>query len=891
MAGRDLRALFSVNDRTLAAGEAFTNRQAQWDLVTAALSAHLQHIAGLSFSVEDVEAPRDNVLVFYGIGGIGKTALSRKLEVALADTTQRPAQWAAFRIGGARLVPVRIDLARSANTDFEQIVFTIRLALAAALNRPLPAFDLALRRYWEHVHPGEPLEEYLRRGGLASKFGQSLPQQLQSALADVAQALTLPGTVGSLIGQVTTSLVGALRERRQSVRALAGCARLADLLEAEPDLDALSYYPHLLAWELAQLGPADQVVPVILFDTFEDVGTRTHRDLERLLQRITWLMPNAYFIVTGRDRLQWADEGLHGQLDLTGPTAWPGLTHGAVPRARTAPEAVGHRHRQILIGDFSAQDCDDYLSRRLTTDGQPLITPAIRTVITSRSHGLPLYLDLSVMRYLDIRRTGRTPEPADFDTDFSALIARTLQDLTPEERNVLRSVALLDSFDLPLATAAAGLDREAPVQRLIERPFIRENPYGIWPYHLHALTRSTLRTADDHTDDAWTTADWRTAARRAFAALGQQYAQHTGTDRLLLVSCLRQGPALAADFDLHLDWLEAAAWQYISDSVWEPLAPPTAEPGRELHTAAGGLVELLSAIARRQHEHRERTVERLQAVIATAPLPTELFEMAVYYQAKAQRDLGRTADSRAGMQLVAAGGGRLATAARRGLAHLARISGDFPTALEAARTLGVSGRHHRVRGDVLWPQGDMTGAAAAYEAARNEADQHGVAGERAHGQAHRALAVAFINPAAADDEIDLAHHYLTGLDLRATTLTVQIAELVRDAGTTTTQFGDRAHLLRTEAELAGLTAVQVLLELAVAFHQAVQAAPIDGVLERLRTLTAGGEYPYYVDIAAFMADRPLEAPSPASWLTGLQHTRERWHSLVAIRRNSLRRPR
>lgn len=106
---------------------------------------------------------------------------------------------------------------------------------------------MALHRYWDANHSGEPLEEYLRRAGLGSRFGQALPQQLQSALADVAQALLLPGTIGSAVGQVTGALIGALRERRQTVRALAGCARLADLLEAEPDLDALSFYPHLLS--------------------------------------------------------------------------------------------------------------------------------------------------------------------------------------------------------------------------------------------------------------------------------------------------------------------------------------------------------------------------------------------------------------------------------------------------------------------------------------------------------------------------------------------------------------------------------------------------------------------------------------------------------------------
>ncbi|MFG3013576.1 hypothetical protein ACGFZB_24560 [Streptomyces cinerochromogenes] len=45
--------------------------------------------------------------------------------------------------------------------------------------------------------------------------------------------MALPGTVGAAVGQLTAALVRALRERRQTVRALARCARLADLREAE----------------------------------------------------------------------------------------------------------------------------------------------------------------------------------------------------------------------------------------------------------------------------------------------------------------------------------------------------------------------------------------------------------------------------------------------------------------------------------------------------------------------------------------------------------------------------------------------------------------------------------------------------------------------------------
>ncbi|MFF2430912.1 hypothetical protein [Streptomyces mirabilis] len=294
-----------------------------------------------------------------------------------------------------------------------------------------------------------------------------------------------------------------------------------------------------------------------------------------------------------------------------------------------------------------------------------------------------LPLDNIIRRFLELRRTGRNPAPADFDHDFPALIARTLSDLTPDERHVLRSVSLLDSFDIPLATRAAGMTHEAPALRLIERPFVRENPFALWPFHLHGLVRFTIRTADDHTDDRWSPADWHQTAQRTLTALGKQWTASTSRDRRLLVGCLRQGLAIARDYNLDLDWLTDAAWTYVGDSVWEPVTPPA--PGAPAPGTPAD-AELLST--RRQHEHRARTVSRLTAVLDADLLPADLQEMALYYRAKSLRDTGRAAPSRRDYQQVADQGGRLAPAARRGLAHAARLTGDFPTALAAAQNLG-----------------------------------------------------------------------------------------------------------------------------------------------------------------------------------------------------------
>lgn len=883
--------LFGVNDRSVAAEEAFTNRQAQWQAVVSALTDHLHRVANPGFDVEDLAGPRHNILVGHGVGGIGKSTFSRKIEASLANQGGRPAQWDAPSWPIERILPVRIDLARSNGIDFERVVLSLRLA-TAALGRPMPAFDLALRRHWESNHPGEPLEEYLRRGGLFSRFTNAvnLPQQMQSALADVAQALAMPGTVGGAVGQLTTALVGALRERRQTVRALAGCARLADILEAEPDLETLSFATHLLAWDLAQLPATQRVVPVILFDTFEDVGDRTNRDLERLLQRIVWLMPQAFFVITGRNRLQWAEEGLAGQLDWTGPTAWPGLA-GHLPASRGD---TGPARRQILLGDFSPEDCDDHLARRLSRDGQPLIGEDLRHAIAARSHGLPLYLDLAVMRFVEIRRSGREPQPADFG-DFPALISRTVSDLTTDERHVLRSVSLLDAFSVPLATQVAGLTHDAAALRLTERPFIREDPAGLWPFHLHQVVRSAIRHAEDHTDDRWSEQDWHRAATRALAALGYEWRHGPRRDRTMLIGCLRQGLRLAHDHRLDdLDWLTDAAFAYTEDSVWEPLAPPThTPPGTEPQpgpdTPADALVELLATIARRQHEHRERTAERLTAVLTTGLLSGEIAELALYYRAKAHKDLGRTDAALDGYRQVADEGGRLAPRARRGLANLARIRGDFEAALAAVPTLGWKGRHHRVLGHIHFPHGDIDRAVAAFEDARTEAEQHDAPGERAIAQTLLALVCAFTDPLRADDELALAHQLLAQLDQRATTLLAQVAALVRDAGTDR-DVTDRATVLRTEISVAGLAWLTPLLETALAFHHAVRGAQDDltTTIARLREATANGDFAYFVHIATAMGGLPQPAGPAIQWLADEMTVRARWRALVTARRNHLR---
>ncbi|KIF03876.1 ATP/GTP-binding protein, partial [Streptomyces sp. RSD-27] len=415
-----------------------------------------------------------------------------------------------------------------------------------------------------------------------------------------------------------------------------------------------------------------------------------------------------------------------------------------------------------------------------------------------------------------------------------------------------------------------------------------ENPYALWPYHLHRAIRTAVRE-DTHSEDRWTDADWHQAATRALAALGEQWTAATtlGPSRLLLVACLRQGLRLARDHNLaDLGWLTDAAYAYTDDSVWEPLTLPTDTAGAP-DTPADALAELLTAITRRQHEHRQRTVDRLTEVLDSGLLSTEVTELALYYRAKAYKDLDQGAAARAGMQQVADADGRLSPKARRGLANLARLAGDFPTALAAVPTLGWKGRHHRVLGDIRWSQADTAAAVSAFEAGRTEAEQHGAAGERAMMQVRLALAVSFADPDRADDELALAHQLLDGLDQRSNTLLAQVVALIKDAGTG--DVATRAQSLRTDIEAAGLPFLHRFVELALAFHHAVRGEEQDqaATIGRLRALTTTGDFAYFTDIAHFMAGLPLPEVSTTRWTMSEDDVRSAWRGLVQARQEHL----
>lgn len=542
MSKLSLRAAFTLGlQSTLAAQQVFTDRVTEIAAFDASLDSLQRSLSAAELSpVIDRSVPRTNVLVYYGVGGIGKTTLSQEIENRFVDHGRDSAEMRAV---------IRCDFADTAAFDIESYVLRLRAGLGH-LASGWPAFDIAFGVYWERAHPGEPLNEFLNRDSVLRRVARSvgLSEQISSTLVDLVGA-ALPG-VAKATQAVGGLLYGQAKKAVARHRILSQCDILGDLLDADADFEALLYLPYLLAWELDRLRPS-RVRAMVLLDTFEEVTSRNTRDLERWLQRLAFLMPNVLFVITGRNRVDWADLVRADELDFVGAQRWPNLAAGH----------LGDEPRQHLVGYLSPSDADGYLAAALTRQGQPAIPEGIRQRIVTASAGLPLYLDLAVTIYLDILARGEVPAEKNFGQPLPAVAAQILRDLELGERDLLRAAALLEDFDLEALRAACPGVPDAAVRRFKDRPFLEFDPNRTWRYSLHAVLRDAIRHADTDEDGSGLRDSWSARERADAASRVMVYLQLTATsaaasgDRSTQVAAVRQAIALCHLTGQFVDWL------------------------------------------------------------------------------------------------------------------------------------------------------------------------------------------------------------------------------------------------------------------------------------------------------------------------------------------------
>jgi len=629
------------------------------------------------------------VLVYYGVGGIGKTTLSAELERRFLSQGERAA--------------VRMDFAESAVPDVESYVLRLRAGLGH-LARRWPAFDLALSVYWERAHPGRPLEEFIDGDSMLRRTAHAigLPEQITGTIAEVIGVL--PG-VGEVTHRLGSLLYNRAAEAIVNHRALKRCELLGELIEADPDVETLSYFPYLLAWDLERL-PEPHPRAAVFLDTYENAGGRHHRDFERFLQRSVFLMPNVLFVITGRNRIDWADVD---ELDFPGPERWPGL-HA---------DNQSEEPRQHLVGYLSADDADDYLRKAMVKGDTPVMDAAIRERIVAAGSGLPLYLDLAVTRYLDLLARGRTPTAEDFGQPLRTVAARVLRDLGQYERELLRTAALLDTFDMDLLRAACPDIPDAALRNFKDRSFLEVNPEWTWPYSLHQVLRDALREADVDLADSWSPRERAEVADRLNDHLGQVCTRAAARgDRSAEAAAFRQALLLCTYTERFPYWLVDAAQRLLVSGRWNyfPDSPQT-------QVAAAALLLGLRGARERRSGRLEQAIAATEQALARQPQPDRLRHFLLLHHAHALRVAGRYAHAAEYYQrLITAGANGFAPEAGYWLADYRFLAGDFGAVLASLDALGeqpdgLMGEILRLRGHVHRVNALFADAESAYRQA------------------------------------------------------------------------------------------------------------------------------------------------------------------------------
>ena len=448
----------------------FTNREKEQDIFRHALEAP--------------ESEPPPLIMFYGVGGAGKSCLLKRLR---QQADQLPTAYVDLdpRFGS-----------QAHRTDPSRVLGDIRRQLGASVR--CPRFDLAYT--WLRYKEGLQDEPNFRGSGVLGNTWEFVVEAGDAAASDIPGA----SLVTWLVGKVTAPVRDWLNESGVGAW-LATKLGQEDFVRLKNQLPA-EIYPQLHRRLLADLsehlpdrdGRACRAV--VFVDTVEAI--QGQRDsAERLFDAQQWLRdlyhPDSRLLVVlaGRDRLSWDRD----------------------PDSTFADTAVLEQH---LIGGLSETDARDFLTRCTISD--PALQHAILRVCEDTEssptdsmeigyHAFSLGLCADTCWALNQR--GETIDASAFDmtaADTRTLAARFLRSLGGDGAYAewLKRLALTIRFDESAARACfspgTNVEQDFAWRSLAAYSFVRPAEESGWMM-LHARMRDALNELEQTED----TARWR----------------------------------------------------------------------------------------------------------------------------------------------------------------------------------------------------------------------------------------------------------------------------------------------------------------------------------------------------------------------------------------------
>jgi hypothetical protein len=522
--------------------EHFIDRESESSALAAAFAHHrarcsTDEIDGQSFL---------NIITFYGIGGIGKSALSKRLENWIDGRLPADGSWG-IHPAVSNLVTIRWELGNSqGNLDVVPLLMSVRSELHR-YKRSWPAFDVAFAAYFSSLRPGETLPVTgLKNSDYADGFLQSL--------SEIALDLGTSELITGLTATAVRRLVRLAGEKQKDWRATRTNPQILDLLDrclTEPSPG--NQVPELAAeilWqlslELADLPPAGRPTIVIFVDHFERLQGAARGGGEYIVNRFVGNLPHAFFVVTGRNMLDWYRPD-RIDLKLFGEHRWPGLTPGTMDGAR-----------QHLLGHLSPEDTRRLLVRRRDIEHLN-ISDSVLEALVATTNGWPVHIDAVGTHARRLREIDPSRELTinDLGGTLETVIDNLLRDLPADERRAFQAACLMPSFDAELIEAIVPTIDIGAIARCINRALVVENLGTGYRYKVHDEIRAAVRASQSTSSGTWAPGDWTRAADRAGVHARHRF-ENAKDDDSGQIKALALGIGLGLQQDIEIDWITEA---------------------------------------------------------------------------------------------------------------------------------------------------------------------------------------------------------------------------------------------------------------------------------------------------------------------------------------------
>lgn len=389
-----------------------------------------------------------HVLVYYGIGGIGKTQLLYKLGKEMDERLKNP-----------RHVLLNFESSQDSREALSALKNLIEREYDDKFSFPL--FELGL-----YIH--------------ARKLGEQADSPEVKKLTDNLFLKTLMPILGFIpVVNVATSVLSAIDEVHSGIGTYLKRNRseLEQLESMEAD-ELKQHLPVLFAQDLTHnLEDADEPL-VIFLDTYErlvnelsTVGMPLENDLwirgaDGIIQNI----PNVLWVIAGREKLKW---------ELLDPE-WMGV-----------PE-------QHILGNLSPADSHWFLEQSGVAD------PVLREQLYGLTGGTPMYLDICAERYRQCVAEGEAPDISKFGSNTRKLIERFVRYMDDSQKSLIYMLAYLEKWDDKLiqsiAPAVLKTYNSISYQKAKKLSFILQSDDS--GYYIHQTVGEVLRgNRDDIFDE------------------------------------------------------------------------------------------------------------------------------------------------------------------------------------------------------------------------------------------------------------------------------------------------------------------------------------------------------------------------------------------------------